>query len=184
MSIKKNHIKGTAMNRILSFLATILIFSSTSVATVQESQQHKLRVKVTFSADENIEGKVKSYINRELRDLGDVELVDYYPELELDIVAIEQTKKSDNKVGIVLSMVVISTFDNWYLLTVVPASKKENADKATNNLDHFFDHWVMTGSTEDLRKLCNGIIADLDTEYLENMRKLRRQYIEKLQESE
>ena len=166
------------MNRILSLLATIFILSSTSVATAQESELPKFRVKVFVSADENIEGKIKSYINRELRSLGDVELVDDDSEFELEIVAIEQMTESGNKVGIVLSTVISTKYDNWYLLTLVPASKKEELDKQTANLYFFPDHWVKTGPTRSLRKLCNEIVADFDTKHLENIRKLERQYLD------
>lgn len=104
------------MNRFfLSLFAIMLMVAAISPAAAQYLPKFKARVKVSVSGRENIKGMVTSFINRELRSLQDVELVDHNPEWELEILAMEVSTKGGSKVGIVLSVVILSKFNSQLL---------------------------------------------------------------------
>jgi thiaminase len=95
----------------------------------------------------------------------------------------EVSTKGGYKSGIVLSVVILSKFSNQFLSTLVSDSYRKVVEKMTSNLYYYPDHWVRTGSTEDLRKLCSEIVADFDTKYLEESRKTHRQLMDILQKA-
>jgi len=171
------------MKRFLILIALMLVVTAVSSVAAQDLPKFKARVKVSVSADENIKGTVTSYINRELRSLQDVEIVDRDPEWELQILAMEISTKGGYKTGIVLSVVILSKFSNQFLLDRVADSYKEIVGNLTSSLYYYPDHWLRVGSNEDLKSLCNGIVADFDTRYLEESRKMHRQLMEILQKN-
>jgi hypothetical protein len=153
----------------------VALLSLTVQAEDISSFRFSAKVKVRVSANENIKGSVGSYINRELRSLNDVELVDSNPEWEINVLAMETKTVSGYKSGFVLSTVIINRFDNQMLLAALPQNYKEAASKMTSSLWWYPDHWVITGSTDDLHKLCKEIVADFDTKHLEESRKSFRE---------
>ena len=171
------------MKRFLIFIPLLLMVTVISSVAAQDLPKFKARVKVSVSADENIKGMVTSYINRELRSLQDVEVVDRDPEWELQILAMEVSTKGGYKSGIVLSVVILSKFSSQILLPFVSGSYKEAVDKLTSNLYYYPDHWLIVDSTKDLKQSCIGIVADFDTKYLEQSRKINRELMKTLRKS-
>ena len=162
------------MNRFFTLIAIILLVTAISSAKAQYIPKFKARIEVSVTADENIRGMVASYINRELRSLHDIELVDHDPEWVLQILVAEPSTKGGYKAGIVLSVIILPKFSNQFLASVLPDSYKEVVSKMTSNLYHYPDHWLLTGSIEDLKELCNSVVADFDTKYIEESRKKYR----------
>lgn len=99
------------------------------------------------------------------------------------MLAMEVSTKGGYKTGIVLSVVILSKFNNQFLSTFASDSYKETVGKMTSNLYYYPDHWLRTGSNEDLKKLCNEIVSDFDTKHLEESRKTHRQLMEILQKT-
>lgn len=145
-------------------------------ATSQHSAEHRFRVQVGVTADENIKGLITSYINRELRSLRDVEIVDKDPRWLLEVIAVEISTKGGYKSGVALSIVVLEKFDNSYLKSLMRETyEKDLVVLLTSNLYAVLNHWLRVGSHDDLRSICDGIVADFDTKHLEESRRsLRR----------
>ena len=144
-------------------------------ATSQHPAEHRFRVQVAVSAPENIRGLITSYITRELRSLRDVEVVDEYPRWLIQVVAIEVSGKDGYKFGVSLSIAVLEKFDNSYLKSLMRETyKKDLVVSLTSNLYSLPDLWIRIGSHDDLRSICDGIVAGFDTEHLEESRRLLR----------
>lgn len=140
------------------------------------------KVKVTVSADESIKNSVSSYLNRELRSLGDVDIVDNNPEWQLSILGGELETAGGRKTGVVLSTVILTPFNSKILLS--QQLKPEYKDKAlqmTSQLFWYPEHWLRIGPADSLQTLCKEIIAAFDTKYLEEQRRSRRSFKELLE---
>lgn len=163
------------MKRLLILLIVVVAFTLVITATSQEQPDPRFRVRVSVSANENIKGLITSYINRELRSLRDVEIVDKDPRWLLEVVAVEISTKGGYKSGVALSVVVLKKFDNSYLKSRMRETyEKDLAVLLTSDLYAVPNHWLRVGSHDDLRSICDGIVADFDTKHLEESRRLLR----------
>ena len=163
------------MKRLFILLIAVVAFTLVITATSQEQPDPRFRVQVSVSADENIKGLITSYINRELRGLRDVEIVYKNPRWLLQVVALEITTKGGYKSGVALSIVVLEQFDNSLLKALMhETNQKDLVDLVASNLYSLPDHWLRIGSEDNLRSICDGIVADFDTKHLEGARRLLR----------
>lgn len=167
------------MKRLLILLIAVVAFTLVITATSQEQPDPRFRVQVSVSADENIKGLITSYINRELRGLRDVEIVYKNPKWLLQVVALETSTKGGYKSGVALSIVVLEKFDNGLLKSRIhETDQKDLVDSVTSNLYSVPYHGLRVGSEDDLRSICDGIVADFDTKHLEEARRLFEEYRE------
>lgn len=173
------------LNQILGVVLACLLAFATSLshATGTNSSQYSAKVKVQVTASDNIKGSVSSYINRELRSLGDVELVEENPEWIINILAMELQTVGGHKSGVAVSTVIINTFNNQLLSDWFQPEFKNVGIQVTSGLAWYPDQWLNVGSSDGLQKLCKGIVADFDTKYLEEDRKSFRRVREFLQKS-
>ena len=163
------------------FLPAIGIFLLTSLFPVVHAQQtvkaeFHTTVKLKVSADKSIEHLITSYIKRELRSLGDVRIVEKYEDAmwQLELLGIEAEIRGGYQTGVVLTVLILRPFHNQPLLRVLPEEYRHRCNIATSGLHYFCNQWLRTGSSEDLRRICEKIVADFDSKYLEESRKMYR----------
>ena len=116
-----------------------------------------------------------------MRSLNDVVVVDDNPDWLLSILAMEITTKGGYKSGLVLSVVILKPLDISPLKMIlwnISDSQSKVLDLYTSIYYYRFDdHWVRVGSLEDLKSICQGIIADFDSKYLARIIHKKRQCI-------
>ena len=134
--------------------------------------RYSAKVKVTVSANENIKSLVSSYLNKELRSINDVELVYENPEWEIAVLTSEVKDVNGYKIGFVISTVIIRSFDNQILSGYFRQKFKGLGMEFTSGLCDYPVHWLHVGSTGSLQDLCEEIIADFDTTYLDKSREM------------
>lgn len=159
------------MRKGLYIIIVVALFPFTSFA--RGLPPFSGRVSVSVNANENIKGEIESYISRELRSLGDIIVTDNNPRWVLNIVALEVSTKGGYKSGVLLSIVILEPFDSSLLMDLVGDKNKQNKQLIyvmTLDLYSFSGHWLRVGAPEDLRKICNAIVADFDTEYIKPAR--------------
>ena len=143
----------------LIVLGFFLTFTFTGQLTdAQVTRKIKVWVSVTCD-DESTKSLIQSWTKRELRNLGDVDIVGPVDaEVMITLHAREPTyQKTKNKTG----GIAIS----YIFLHRVPGSTD------TNPHFYFPTGGLATGNTnEDLEYFCKGIVADFDTEILEPFR--------------
>ncbi|MDE0326382.1 MAG: hypothetical protein OXN27_20860 [Candidatus Poribacteria bacterium] len=143
---------------------------------VKSNEKFEVEVSVRCD-DENTKAFIESHIKRELRSLQDVEIADT-GRYRLSILAIEFTyKTSGRKSGeIALAYVVERRFNAGptarKLLDAYEAGTKDYDEAIDMVLDflHLRDKvnlGLQVGMTDDLDKICKGIVVDFDTERLE-----------------
>ncbi|WJW76086.1 hypothetical protein QVG61_03055 [Thiohalobacter sp. IOR34] len=168
---------------LLPAIILIILFGNVARAAQGSANQFSAKVKVTVSADDNIKGQVESYIKRELRSLQDVTLVDEGADWELSILAMEVSTKGGYTSGVILSVVILSTFNNQMVSGMLQEKYKELGTNLTKGLYLYPDHWLRAGADDQLRSLCIKLIADFDSEKLEESRKQYREIMKIIESS-
>jgi len=162
-------------------LLTLIILRVACVGA--ELPKFSASVTISVSANELIEQEVTSYISRELRQLGDVMIVDEGFRWQLGIVALEANLTDGKKSGFVLSAVIVEHFDNSIFDYV--AGEKEHVEETkaiTEDLVSFPDHVVYVGATKDLQLLCQKLVAHFDATHLDSARKTRQALLKRFNE--
>lgn len=137
------------MKRYLWIAALLCCLSSVCLA-----QSKKLRIDVSVTAqDVQAKKDALSYITRELRSLGDVEVVDD-GDYSISLIVIKTTTKANVHNGFVVS---------YNFLQI----QRCNGEFGWLVLDHQLE----IGGPDDLRAICESIIAEQDTTSLAKLRK-------------
>ena len=138
------------MNRILERTTVIIIALLLSINFTGQQPSHaqaKLWVKVKIGDDDKLtalETLTKSYVERELRDLGYVNVVDTLETFTVGIIMEEPQTRSGDKQG----LVVMSTiFGKWH---------KDNKCLCLLN------HYIQYAGKSELPEMCLILVANLD----------------------
>ena len=173
------------MGSMKIIIILLSLFFNFSTVLSQSEKKISFRVKVKITADYEIENSVKSYLKRELRDLGDIILTDQNPDWELSFIAIIGKTLSGYKSGIFMSMVALETYKPAavdHLLTQwrINDKIKEDVKRLTIGLYSFSNHVVRIGSEQDIKSMCSSLIANFDTNNLEPRRKMYREIFDRI----
>ena len=140
------------MKRKYLFLVLVIILvmvsSSNSVAS---DRRFKVLFVIPPTVDADLASEARSYITGELRELGDVEIVGKDPTMDCFLISVFPAPIMLNKAvigGIVLSYVI---------------EKNE-----------YIEHNVVFGSRNELKLLCQRVVAYFDTHWLQRERKQGR----------
>jgi hypothetical protein len=138
------------------------------------------RIQIVIDADDDIKDEVSSYLMREFRSLGDVEGVESNPQFTVRVVALRLRNVAGQANGIALSVVVarpapLDMIRSYYLKPL-----DERALKAFNQLingSEFIEgHYLQIGGKDDLESVCKKVVAKIDSNSLERMRKTFQEY--------
>lgn len=148
-------------------VASVVLCNIPAVGAESEIRFH---INVNISADPAIKTLVRSYLNRELRALGDVELVDTNADWSISIICARIESIGAYPPSVLLSIVITELYPNAAIVSMLPAESKQLGNEITSNLYLARDHWVRSGSQENLQQICSKIAADFDILYLEKER--------------
>ena len=172
----------------------VFISIATAVSTfVADSKKVELpkystTVELDIQAESDImKNEVYSYISRELRTLGDVEVVedeDNAAEWIIQVIALP-TKYTDGQTTgqVVVSSLVLQPLwaDRLFIAALWPKIKEtcdeEEIQLFTRHMQsscHVGSHMVQSGNSEELQGLCKSIVTDFDAEHLKNAREFHQ----------
>ena len=155
--------------KIIQFFALTGILFLPSLAFSADNAR-EFRVKLDVRGDENLENRIKNYLSRELRALGDVIQSEDNCEYVITVIG----AKLENTVGdggvVVLSVNIHTKFNNQSFSYMFKKKFAKEFITLTNDLYYYPKHWVRSGSYFDLRSMCRGIIADFDSQILQKQR--------------
>jgi len=154
---------------------------------IEELQNKRFRVQCNIDAENGIRNSVVSYINRELRALGDVRVVENSPDCIIHINALEDKTVGGRRTGYSVARTVRKPYSlrAWRILlqnqgvdsTVVAA-----VENSISGYDIMLAQGVYTTGTAGLQALCERMVANFDAEILEPARKENREHIRLLEE--
>lgn len=164
----------------------MLLFSLVAVAAQAQRIPEYLhpKVEVEVSAGSSIESLVRSYLNRELRSIPDVVLVDDDGDYTLTVVAMKVGGETGT-LGVVLSSVVMEAVSAAGLLRVaVKGSGVQLSQEQLSRMTEFAQRQgeygtivsqrLLAGPQNSLQARCQNIVADFDGEQLETYRRTVR----------
>lgn len=190
-SHKNSHMKHTK-TPIWVLIVVIWIFRLSTYLLGQEFPEPPQRVKVNVTAHEDISGRIESYIKRELRSLQDVEVVQDNPTYEIFIIASEHVTESGHKMGgisfsiLILSPIHVSSLLNTLKnLNIIYPRQIKLLEKwfGTPQPYKLHDFFGLIGSAEDLKGLCEQIVARFDSKCLEPWREIYQELKDEAEKS-
>lgn len=118
------------------------------------AQSTKIKIKLIISSPPSIKNPLDSYVRRELRSLGDVDVDakganDYV----LFVTALESKSKNENLLGYAVS---------YEFVEIIICGKEVKFE--------LLDQGLLLGSPDDLRALSEDIVTDIDTGPLKKRR--------------
>jgi hypothetical protein len=113
--------------------------------------------------EKDLQDKVESYVTRELRSLGDVEISNKDPFYTIRILGLKDRTVGGRSLGYTLSTVII-----WHSTCLTPSAKTV---QDTYPCEIFDDHYIRSGSDDDLQDLCKDIVTNFDIRSLKPLRK-------------
>ena len=128
-----------------------------------------------------------SFLTRELRSLGDVEVVDTAPDYEISVVALETSSRGSTvPTGYAVSAIVTAPIDLTLVKNQGEALRPSNAklyDSLFKTIEHttagrelILGHYLRITSPDRLAQLCESLIAEIDGETFEGLRKSMREW--------
>lgn len=159
--------------RVVDFMISVLMVAGVVLCFIHPAtaaSEIRFRINVNISGDPTTENLVRSYANRELRAIGDVDLVDKKSDWLLSIICFQLETKSGYPSGVAVSVVITECYPNAAIVSLLPSEKKQLGDEITSDLNLFKDHWLRAGSKDDLKQICAKVVADFDSLYLEEER--------------
>ena len=176
------------MKNFVGIVMTLFICMTFRGYTQQvESKRYSFKVKVQIEGckDGDTKTLIESYINRELRDLGDVLIASQsmIPTHYLNIIAIELTKGVEEyKTGAIAISIthveyitslcnpVVSGHLSHETIKVIADNNINNilADKKWNASIHLYrGSYLQVGNTNQLSDICKSIVANFDIKTLQ-----------------
>jgi hypothetical protein len=163
-------------------LFLFLFLASIFVTPLRAADKINCRVQFKISAAENIRGVVTSYLSRELRALGDIDIVEDDPWFILSVIAVATSNRAGNPTGYTFSVVVERPVlyrkmrDEFAKL--LDEKMMKVMDISFDNTARIVSHFVQLGAVDELENLCKKVIADIDGNVFEPDRKISQQYLE------
>ena len=165
------------------FLRSLLMFLFMMMSVVLTGAQQGEKMPDKFRVSVEVDGKnlsltteAESYLKRELRSLGDVEVKDLGI-YELHVIFLESTyKSSGTKTGkINCTYLGLKRFNPFDLADKLPREHFDTVFDATSNLYYFPEKWMLRTNEErtELKQVCQQIVAEFDTRLLEPDRQKR-----------
>ena len=187
------------MRKLLLFMLFIIVISASFTHSQENNSKAKFIVAVKVDCDNNnLANLFKSYLKRELREIQDVQdygEVDYEIILKSDYVIEIHCMEILRKSGATGEIAVTHSYYKPILQLTTELSQTLMADATTkqdstyigNHLKKFIDkifdneyYFVRLNSylglwtVDDIKQLCNRIIANFDIEVLESQRKKKK----------
>ena len=143
---------------------------------LKKSFANQPSVTLKINADEDIKALVTSHITKALNAIKDIRIVEDDYDWMISIVALSLKNNIGHKISVAIASSVLEPFDLKSLKGLLEKHgkltppQKEILDAYDN---HYFikNHQVETGSHEELKKICQKIVAEFDAHYLEPNRK-------------
>ena len=131
------------------------------------------RIKLTVTAGENIAHEMGQYVSDALSSLPDVYLVQEEAEWTLIVLGVAIQSPNGKTYGIALSAVVTKTVDQQFedSLRSDPLLDPASASAPSpTQVEVFRGTWLRIGAHQRMQHLCEQIVADFNSRYLDGQR--------------
>lgn len=152
-----------------------------AVENASAEPRFQCRVAVNVSAEPGLKQQISSYINRELRALRDVVLVDENATIRVSIIGLQDRTVAGRDLGYTLALVTSRKLETSLVegLTIGRIEAQASAILREYLADRYemVDHFLQAGAQDELKKICEALVAQID-EQVEAERKAWQKYLE------
>jgi len=166
---------NTHWPRMIGSLGILAILSLAVHAAEPGNARFSASVKLAVSATDGIKNSVTSCLDRELRALGDVHLVNDEPDWEISVLALEVRSTRGYRGGIAISTIILTRFENEKMENLFRPADKLRGLAQTANLWEHPSHSLDIEASDRLDIMCKQIITDFENRYLAKSRKRFRE---------
>jgi hypothetical protein len=164
--------------KILAAMALALFYFSSSLASGEDAVwRQRIAVSVTCN-DGALRSEITSFISRELRGLGDVDITDDNPSFKISVVAMSVKMQNGYDAGYAFSVIITSPLGDWSwaLSDKLNSQAKASIAQLFQGHESLEDDELVVGNNDDLRQNLTEIIAKFDANSLEPRRKLWQKF--------
>ena len=163
------------LSRIFVAFVALVALNFPGHAAETTHDQSLTRVKLTVSAAGGVRDAVSRCLDRELRTLHDVQMVNETPEWEISVLALSVQSTRGYRGGIAMSAVFLPRFDNEKIARLFQSSGKAAGLAQTSNLWERPGHYLHIDASDRLEIMCRQVAADFETRKLDRNRKYFRE---------
>lgn len=167
-------------------LLSILLIATITLCNSSAQQDYKIPIKLMISGETGLEDQVRSYFNRELRAIGDVEVTDDKDGkeslMEISIVVMEPTNKAGVSIGGYIISIAVTDRSSVVYLALAGISMTTDEGKRKQLLQFvpkngiLVNHILQVLDSSQLPETCRSLVAQIDGSNIENNRKQRREW--------
>lgn len=163
----KTHLPG-----IIAGLSALAVLTVSGYAAETGDPGLSARVRLAVAAPDSIKAALIGHLNKALRSLDRVELVDQAPEFEINVVALEIRSTRGYRGGVAISTVILSRFQNEAM------SRRDSNDPVQAQMSRLWfypGHDLQVDALDRLEIMCKQIVTNFDTNHLEKNRRTIRE---------
>lgn len=158
------------LSRIFVAFSALAALNVSAHAAETTGNQSLARVKLTVSASGGIRDAVSQCLDRELRTLHDVQMVNDTPEWEISVLALSVQSTRGYRGGIAMSAVFLPRFDNEKIARLFQSTGKTAGLAQTSNLWERPGHYLHIDASDRLEVMCKQVAADFEARKLDRNR--------------
>ncbi|MBW8041535.1 MAG: hypothetical protein FVQ85_16280 [Planctomycetes bacterium] len=155
------------MKKLLTIL--LLIFVSANEYAGKEKQNPTYQVEVEVSYDDDfVKNQINSYIKRELRKLGDVEVLKPSNRYVIHLSVLKAKNMTGYVTGYSISFVFTEKVSHWeFILDAVEKTISKDAKSFVSRKQFYLTNSIILGSIQGLEEMCKNIVVAFDTTVVE-----------------
>jgi hypothetical protein len=135
------------------------------------------RVQVRVDGDRDLRDQVTGCLTRALGEIPDVLVADDRPEYKLRIIAMAVVTQSKKNLGLSFSVLITSPYTarvESLAQAYVPEEARPQVRTILSGAEEIVGHWIQTGATAEIPRICQSIVSSFDHETLSKARRQRR----------
>ena len=135
------------------------------------------RVQVRVDGDRDLRDQVTGCLTRALGAIPDVLVADDGPDYKLRIIAMAVVTQSKKNLGLSFSVLITSPYTGRVeslAQAYVPEEARSQVRTILSGAEEIVGHWIQTGATAEIPRICQSIVYSFDHETLSKARAQRR----------
>jgi hypothetical protein len=158
-------------------VVALLALCGSAAFSEPRDEAAQFRVQVKVDGDQGLRSQMTGCLTRGLREITDVLVTDERPDYKFRIVAIAVVLESKKNVGLSISVLITSPYTgrvDKLAQAFVPEESRPQLRTTLAGAEEIVSHWIQTGATAEIPKICKSIVSSFDHETLSKARAQRR----------
>jgi hypothetical protein len=155
----------------------VLALCDSSAFSERGPEAAPFRVQARVDGDQGLRDQVTGCLTRALGQIPDVLVTDDRPDYKLRIIAMAVVTQSKKNLGLSFSVLITSPYTGRVeslAQAYVPEESRAQVRTILSGAEEIVSHWIQTGATAEIPRICQSIVSSFDHETLTKARAQRR----------